>query len=267
MLGEAGNEAVHAKIVFIVNCNEGAKSTVSAYGEILRERNDDGSPAIRPGFRVPLFVVSPCTHSPDGIVYSELADHTFVLQFVEERLGVKYPNINPWRRLVMVNVLYAFDWDNPNYTFQILPDTSNSVSESDYQCNNLPSQETGTKISRALPYSFDILDNVVLGCPFSGVGAKEKFNITMKHTGDGGVVLHVCNYFDMTQDPRKYTIDTGKSLCDLFDIDSDTGKYNYSLRGLHSYVRQFAGSSLMSELVRVEMKEYGESKSINFIFK
>ena len=296
VLGEPGNEAVYAKTVFILNYDEGGqfydhlwlptapmnaddgKSTVSTYGEILRQRNDDVPPGnpIGPGFRVPMFIVSPWTHSPGGIVYSELADHTSVLQFVEERFGVKCPNISPWRRSVMANLLYAFDWDNPNYTFPILPDTSNNVNESDYECNNLPSpvapewgdtqympsQESGTKISRALPYSFDILDSVV-----NDTTTTEKLNITMKNTGDAGAVLHVYNYFDMTQIPKKYTIEAGKSLNDLFDIDSDTGKYNYSLHGPNGYVREFSGSSLISKLVHVEMKEYGESESISFIFR
>ena len=292
VLGEKGNEAVYSKTVFILNYDEGGqfydhlwlptapmnstdgKSTVSTYGEVLRVKNDGVPPGnpIGPGFRVPMFIVSPWTHAQGGIVYSELSDHTSVLQFVEKRFGVTCPNISPWRRAVMADLLYAFDWDNPNYTFPILPDTSNNVNESDYECNKLPSpvapewgdkqympsQEIGTKISRALPYSFDIVDNIV--------SSSNQLNITMINKGNAGAVLHIYNYLDMTQNPKKYTIESGKSLFDLFDIDSSTNKYNYSLHGPNGYVRQFAGSSYVSEIIGVTMKENVESESITFVF-
>ena len=122
------------------------------------------------------------------------------------------------------------------------------------------------KLVQKLVVHYDILD-VVDDYFSSRVAATEKLNITMKNTGDGDAVLHVYNYFDMIQDPNEYTIDAGKSLYDLFDTNSDTATYNYSLCAPHGYVKQFSGSSLISNLVHVEMKEYGVRESISVIFR
>jgi phospholipase C len=48
------------------------------------------------GFRVPMLVISP--FSRGGYVCSETFDHTSQLRFLEERFGVKAPNISKWRR-------------------------------------------------------------------------------------------------------------------------------------------------------------------------
>jgi len=48
------------------------------------------------GFRVPLLVVSP--FSRGGYVCSDVFDHTSQLRFIEERFGVRAPNISAWRR-------------------------------------------------------------------------------------------------------------------------------------------------------------------------
>ena len=57
----------------------------------------DGDPGpIGLGFRVPLLVVSP--FSRGGYVCSETFDHTSQLRFLEERFGVKAPNLTLWRR-------------------------------------------------------------------------------------------------------------------------------------------------------------------------
>jgi phospholipase C len=48
------------------------------------------------GFRVPMLVLSP--FSRGGHVASQVFDHTSQLRFLEERFGVKAPNISAWRR-------------------------------------------------------------------------------------------------------------------------------------------------------------------------
>jgi phospholipase C len=47
-------------------------------------------------FRVPLLVISP--FSRGGHVASQVFDHTSQLRFLEERFGVRAPNISAWRR-------------------------------------------------------------------------------------------------------------------------------------------------------------------------
>jgi phospholipase C len=48
------------------------------------------------GFRVPMLVVSP--FSRGGHIASTTYDHTSQLRFIEERFGVRAPNISTWRR-------------------------------------------------------------------------------------------------------------------------------------------------------------------------
>ncbi len=48
------------------------------------------------GYRVPMLVISP--FSRGGHVASEVFDHTSQLRFLEERFGVRVPNISAWRR-------------------------------------------------------------------------------------------------------------------------------------------------------------------------
>jgi phospholipase C len=48
------------------------------------------------GVRVPMIAISP--FSRGGHIASELFDHTSQLQFLEERFGIKVPNISKWRR-------------------------------------------------------------------------------------------------------------------------------------------------------------------------
>jgi phospholipase C len=48
------------------------------------------------GFRVPMLVLSP--FSRGGHISSQTFDHTSQLRFIEERFGVKAPNLSAWRR-------------------------------------------------------------------------------------------------------------------------------------------------------------------------
>jgi phospholipase C len=45
-----------------------------------------------------MYVLSPWSRG--GRVFSEVSDHTSVIRFMEERFGVREPNISPWRRAV-----------------------------------------------------------------------------------------------------------------------------------------------------------------------
>ncbi|MFV4677367.1 alkaline phosphatase family protein, partial [Mycobacterium tuberculosis] len=60
------------------------------------------------GPRVPMYVLSPWTRG--GRVFSEVADHTSVLRFMEARFGVAEHNITPWRRAICSDLVGAFDF-------------------------------------------------------------------------------------------------------------------------------------------------------------
>eukprot|EP01083_Nonionella_stella_P090175 251955_1 len=283
IFGEEGNAEIWSKTVFILNYDEGGqfydhlwvptapmndadgKSTVTTEGEVTKRTNfhvPPGNP-IGPGFRVPFFIVSPFTRSTGGIVYSELSDHTSVLQFIERRFNVTIPTISPWRRAVMSDLLHALDLDNPNYDFPVLPDTSNNTQQSSDQCHNnpkptlpdvqyVPTQEVGTKKSRALPYSFQISDAV----------ENDIINISMGNIGKAGVVFHVHDYWNVSNSPKKYTIESGKDLWDTWDLKNVSG-YNLSLHGPNGFVRTFAGDNSANHY-RIGMKEHKKEQSISF---
>jgi phospholipase C len=75
------------------------------------------------GFRVPLLVLSP--FSRGGHICSQTFDHTSQLRFIEERFGVKAPNISAWRRSVVGDLTAALRTDRTDLTVPKLPGTRN----------------------------------------------------------------------------------------------------------------------------------------------
>ncbi|KAG4438159.1 hypothetical protein IFR05_006370 [Cadophora sp. M221] len=78
-----------------------------------------------PGFRLPFYIVSPWTRG--GRVFTEHSDHNSQIKFVEEWLAAKGKNVDtpemvPWRRTHMSDLVNAFDFDNPDYSVPALPD-------------------------------------------------------------------------------------------------------------------------------------------------
>lgn len=79
-----------------------------------------------PGFRLPFYIVSPWTRG--GHVYTEHADHTSQIKFVETWLAAKGFNISSssqipaWRRTHMADLTKAFDFAHPDSSVPSLPD-------------------------------------------------------------------------------------------------------------------------------------------------
>jgi phospholipase C len=74
------------------------------------------------GFRVPMLVLSP--FSRGGHVASEVFDHTSQLRFLEERFGVKAPNVSAWRRRVAGDLTSALHLRSGDASVPTLPSTS-----------------------------------------------------------------------------------------------------------------------------------------------
>src|SRR5262249_52966086 len=120
------------------------------------------------GQRVPMLVVSPW--SKGGWVCSEVFDPTSIVQFIEQRFGVREPHISPWRRAVCGDLTSAFDFDNSESALVQLPDTSGYMPPDhdrhpDYRpavpTNSvLPPQEAGVRRARSLGYSLAADANV-----------------------------------------------------------------------------------------------------------
>jgi phospholipase C len=77
------------------------------------------------GFRVPMLVISP--FSRGGYVASDVFDHTSQLRFVEERFGVRAPNISPWRRKTAGDLTATLHMGHKDASPPALPATSNDL--------------------------------------------------------------------------------------------------------------------------------------------
>ena len=141
-------------------------STITTEGELTKDTMFEIPPGnpIGLGFRVPLMIVSPWTRG--GYVYSEVADHTSTIKFLEKRFGIECPNISPWRRAITGDLTQAFNFTHPDYTWPKLPKTTGDWIRTRIECafepppevpkiQKMPVQEQGTKKSRALDYHLD----------------------------------------------------------------------------------------------------------------
>ena len=78
------------------------------------------------GFRVPMLVVSP--FSRGGGICSQTFDHTSQLRFIEERFGVRAPNISTWRRSTVGDLTATLRMDRSTPSFPSLPPTRDDPS-------------------------------------------------------------------------------------------------------------------------------------------
>lgn len=158
-------------------------------------------------------LISPWTRG--GYVYSEVNDHTSTIKLLERKFGIYCENISPWRRAVTGDLTHALNFDNPDYSWPDLPDTSSNWDKSKSQCQynpppqipkqqSFPIQEEGTKKSQALPYEFktniEFYNNFV--------------KYTIENSGENGAAFMIFNKLIPSLKPRKYTIESNKSITD-----------------------------------------------------
>lgn len=227
------------------------KGDEEARRSYLDER-DTISGSIRPwgfGPRVPLYIISPW--SKGGWVHSEVADHTSVGQFIEERFNVRIPAISPWHRSVSSNLVSAFDFVTPNDPhFPEMPDTSDYAAK-DEASKLLPTasppeepnplfQEKGTRYSRALPYRLNV------GFRFLD---KEAVQLEFQNTGRSGAVFHVYDMHRLEQIPKRYTVESRKSLSDRWQGYGRQGAYDLEVYGPNGFFRKFKGNITDDQIV------------------
>jgi phospholipase C len=210
----------------------------------LLDKRDTASGPVRPwglGTRVPMYVVSP--YSRGGWVNSEVMDHTSIGQFIEARFGVTVPAISPWHRAVCGDLTSAFDFVTPNDgKFPELPDASGSKDNVLLQIHRRhiapPEtaqplfQEAGTRPSRALPYVLDVRGEVTAG----------EAKLVFRNTGKAGAVFHVHDRLHLDRVPRRYTVEAGKSLSDVWALGETGGRYDLMVMGPNGFLRTFVGS-------------------------
>jgi phospholipase C len=212
------------------------------------------------GFRVPMVVVSPWTRG--GWVDSHVYDHTSVIRFLETwtaTLGTPAvcPNISAWRRQVCGDLTGAFDFANPVYGLPSLPSTSTTIGQSFCNAqinpspatNSMPTQETGTRSARALPYQpnacvskleFDANNQILLWITMANQGAQAKAS------------AHFAAYANAyrTGGPWQYTVGPSSngvdgSTSDFFDIGANygNGAYDLTVTGPNRFLRRFTGNA------------------------
>jgi len=226
------------------------KSTVSLEGEYLSDPQfayllpqDTISGNVRPwglGARVPMLVLSPWSRG--GWVNSQVFDHTSLALFLEKRFGIEVQSISPWHRAVCGDLTSAFDFETPNASkLQPLPPVGNpSIVEA--QQSSLPTplppasplapfQEPGPRPSRALPYELHTSARP------AAVGA---ISLTFSNTGRQGAVFHVYDKLHLDRIPRRYTVEAGKTLSDVWDAtQADYGNYDLCVYSTNGFFRSF----------------------------
>jgi phospholipase C len=249
------NPDVYAKTVFILNYDEGGQffdhaftpmpllnaskgvSTVETKGEVSLL----GLP-VGLGFRVPLLIISPWTRGHK--VVSQIFDHTSVIQFLEKKFNVTCPNISPFRRAVAGDLLSAFgDFSSYDTTFPNLPDTSDYVPTAAHECKNMPAPkipakqsypvpEGGTRVSKALPYTFVVTDAVASGA----------ISVSLDNAGAAGAPFVFSDVPNMKSvAPRTWTVAAGTQVTDSLPLIGAT--YFFSVTGPNGFVRTFSGAA------------------------
>jgi phospholipase C len=226
-------------------------STVDTLGEYHVATTASETSAERPelmgrpyglGARVPMYVISPWSRG--GWVNSQVFDHTSVIRFLEARFGVMEPNISPWRRAVCGDLTSAFDFKTPNAPFpQGLPETRAIAARAAALPGRtapttpatplVPVQETGPRLSRALPY--------VLGVDESaGEGG---LKLTFANLGKAAAVFHVYDRLHLDRTPRRYTVEAGRVLDGVWDA----GAYDLWVLGPAGFHRHFIGEAAKAQ--------------------
>ncbi|MBF9068536.1 phosphocholine-specific phospholipase C [Streptacidiphilus fuscans] len=212
------------------------------------------------GFRVPMVIVSPWTRG--GWVDSQVYDHTSVIQFLETwtaALGTPATcsNISAWRRQVCGDLTGAFDFANPVYGLPSLPDTSATISQATANLqinpapgtNSMPTQESGTRPARALPYQ----PNAWIDSVTYGANGQVQVWITMANQGqEATAYAHYAVYANAFRSggPWQYTVapyanGADGSTRDFYNVGANYGNGDYDLScvGPNRFLRRFTGNA------------------------
>jgi phospholipase C len=192
------------------------------------------------GPRVPLLALSPW--SVGGWVCSQTFDHTSVIQFIEQRFGVRSPNVSPWRRAVCGDLTRAFDFTGANSTVPGLPGTGGYAPPPDHSTppvytpvppadGSLPRQESGLRKARPLPYNLAV-----------DYEAKDgRMNLTFINSGDAGASFYLTSKI-RTDIPWVYTVGAGGSETDSWALPSGA-EYQLSIFGPNGWLRELGGAT------------------------
>ncbi|MEU6617542.1 phosphocholine-specific phospholipase C [Streptomyces parvus] len=219
------------------SANQGL-STADTSTEVYPGGSSYGPGVYGLGPRVPMLVVSPW--STGGYVCSETFDHTSVLRFMEQRFGVREPNISPWRRAVCGDLTSAFDFARTEPAPGDLPDTAayeppDRERHPDYRptppaVGSMPKQEPGSRPTRPLPYA-PYVDSAV----YTGTG---KIALTFSPGTAAGAQFYVTSG-NRTDAPWTYTAEAGRTITDAWNSAYSGGTHDLTVHGPGGFLRTF----------------------------
>jgi phospholipase C len=219
------------------------------------------------GYRVPLVIASPWSRG--GFVNSQVFDHTSIIQFLETFLSnkkgkeIKESNISAWRRTVCGDLTSVFrSYDGEKITFptslvrndfiasihkaqfkktptdyqSLTPEEIKRIS-TDARAPQLPTQESGTRLSCALPYRLHADGKLS--------DDKKTFQVSLQARGANtvGAPFHV--YANNKAIPRAYAVAAGDQLNDSWRLDSFENKhYQLLIYGPNGFFRDFQGNGM-----------------------
>ncbi|MBW8806175.1 MAG: phospholipase C, phosphocholine-specific [Catenulisporales bacterium] len=215
----------------------GGASTADASTEYFPGGNGFAAGSYGLGQRVPMFVVSPWSRG--GWVNSQTFDHTSVIRFLEQRFGVREPNISAWRRAVCGDLTSAFDFGRRESAVPALPSTGSYVPPDHARHPSypltlpaspaMPKQEPKPRPARALPYDL-AADGRLAG------GA---LTVAFASHGRAGANFIVTSTTDPTG-PWSYTVGAGQHLTGTWRM---IGAYDFDVRSANGFLREFKGGS------------------------
>lgn len=109
----------------------------------------------------------------------------------------------------------------------------------------MPIQEWGTRVSRALPYCFEIRSSVA---PANGT---DRLSLSMDNCGKTGAVFTVLDRANPVSVPRMYTVEAGKNIADAIwpaptTDTTSASQYYQALHGPNGFAREFGGIATAS---------------------
>jgi phospholipase C len=192
------------------------------------------------GPRVPMLVISPWSRG--GWVNSQVFDHTSIIRFMEKRFGVHEPNISAWRRAVCGDLTSAFDFAKfDSAPPPRLPDTLTLAKRAAALPQrvmpgipghpHLPTQNRGTRPSRALPY---VLNVRCVVDPATGAIA-----LIYENAGAAAAVFHEYDRLHPTSIPKRYTVGAGRHFVEFPGSYQDD--FDLWVLGPNGFHRHFTG--------------------------
>lgn len=225
------------------------------------EFDDDGAP-LGLGPRVPLWVISPWSRG--GRVNSQVFDHTSVLMFLEQVTGVREPNISAWRRTVCGDLTSTLDFSSHDMRKPRLPGTEELKRKADKAEGlpavpvpgageqQMPHQEPGSRPHCPLPYrphADAVLD-------------RETGKVTCNLVNDGTAGYHFAVYPNDHKPfkPTQFTVRAGRSAEYTWDTGETDGRYDFSVYGADSFLRDASGRAEEAPDVRAVVRDDDRSR-------